>query len=87
MYKIEFSKIMIKFFKKHKWQAIIIKLENSLNLLMKNPFNNNLDIKKMKWFDNHYRLRIWDYRLIYEVCDNKLTIYCINIGSRWDIYK
>lgn len=87
MYRIEFSKNAIKFFSKYKWQKIILQIEKDLNLLMINPFYKWLDIKKMKWKTNIYRLRIWDFRLIYEVINDKLIIFCINIWVRWDIYK
>ena len=46
-----------------------------------------LDIKKLQWEENLYRLRIGKYRVIFEKQDKKLIIFVIDIGSRWDIYK
>ena len=46
-----------------------------------------LDIKKLKWFENRYRLRIWKYRVLFEKYEDKLIILVIDIGSRWDVYK
>ena len=34
-----------------------------------------------------YRIRIADYRVIYEISDNVLLIEVINIGHRKDIYE
>jgi len=87
MYEIKLSKNIIKFLKKQKLQAIVIQLEYCLNLLKKNPLINSLDIKKLRWFENQYRLRVWDYRLLYEIFENELIIYCVEIWSRGDIYK
>jgi len=36
---------------------------------------------------NAYRIRTGDYRIIYEIIDNKLIITIITIGHRKDIYK
>ena len=46
-----------------------------------------LDIKKLKWFSNRYRLRVWKYRILFEKYDDKLVILVIDIWSRWNIYK
>lgn len=45
-----------------------------------------LDIKKL---ENRagFRLRIGDYRAIYQVWDEQLIIEVIKIGSRGDVYK
>ena len=34
-----------------------------------------------------WRIRIGDYRVIYEINDNKLTILVLHIGHRKDIYR
>lgn len=43
--------------------------------------------KKLKGFDNKYRIRSGSYRLIYEISDSKLLIIAICAGHRKDIYK
>ena len=42
--------------------------------------------KKLKGRDG-YRIRVADYRIIYEVFDSELLIDVINLGHRKDIYK
>lgn len=44
-------------------------------------------VKKLQGDDNSYRLRVGDYRVIYEVVDNVLIVTVIKIGHRSDIYK
>lgn len=47
-----------------------------------------LDIKKLKWYvDNLYRLRVGDYRVIYEKRNNELIILILQVGHRKDIYE
>jgi mRNA interferase RelE/StbE len=43
--------------------------------------------KKLKGYKGSYRIRIGDYRIIYEVEDNALRILVIAVGHRKDIYK
>lgn len=61
---------------------------NKLDLLKENPFHHaSLDIKPMQGFDRTYRLRIGNYRLIYQVNQDQLLIYAFSIGNRGDVYK
>ena len=46
-----------------------------------------LDIKKLKWYiDNLYRLRVGDYRVIYEKRNDELIILILQVGHRKEIY-
>lgn len=45
-----------------------------------------LGYKKLKG-RNGYRIRVADYRIIYEILDNTLLVDVIAIGHRKDIYK
>ncbi len=87
MYKIILWKKVQKFIKSHKDETVIFSLYSTFCILENNPFYNDLDIKKMAWYQWKYRLRLWKYRLIYEVDSKKFAVYCIDINSRWDIYK
>ncbi|MGO8881299.1 MAG: type II toxin-antitoxin system RelE family toxin [Desulfomonilaceae bacterium] len=37
--------------------------------------------------DGLYRLRVGDYRIIYRVVDNDLSILIVKIGHRKDVYR
>ena len=43
--------------------------------------------KKLKGYNHSYRIRVGDYRIIYEIEDKILRILVIAIGHRKDIYK
>jgi mRNA interferase RelE/StbE len=42
--------------------------------------------KKLKGYKNAWRIRIGDYRVVYEIEDKLLRILVIGIGNRKDIY-
>jgi len=85
-YKVFYSKESKKFIKKHKieglkfFDAFKEIAENSLNL-------SKYDVKIYKGFQNQFRLRIGNFRAIFEIENDILTIVVIKIGSRGDIYK
>jgi mRNA interferase RelE/StbE len=55
--------------------------------LQKDPLTSELDIKHLIGSKNHYRLRIWKYRFIYELRKKELVIYFYKADSRGGIYK
>jgi mRNA interferase RelE/StbE len=42
---------------------------------------------KMKGFENQYRVREGDYRILYSIYDAKLLVLVIDVGPRKDIYR
>ena len=84
-YKIIAKKSVQKFIDKRN-QKEKIKIKNKFEILKLNPYPNPfLDIKKLK-NSEFYRLRINDYRFIYEIIDNELVILMIESDNRGDIY-
>lgn len=43
-------------------------------------------VKKLKGEEKAYRMRVGDYRIIYEIYDSKVLILIINVGHRKEIY-
>ncbi len=80
-YKIIIEKPAAKFIRKQPadQQKRILKAISQL------PFSG--DIKQMKGETGHYRLRVGDYRIIYRVEHDVLTVIVMNAGNRGQIYK
>ncbi len=45
------------------------------------------DVKALTGFKNVFRLRVGDYRVIYEIRNDVLLITVVNIGNRGQIYN
>jgi mRNA interferase RelE/StbE len=83
MYEIEFTNRAVKNLKKidSKYQKLIIE---KLEVLAQNPAK-GVNIKPLIG-TIYYRLRVADYRVIYELQNNELIILVIDINHRKDIY-
>jgi len=44
-------------------------------------------VVKLKGYENEYRIRIGDYRVRYEIEDEKLTILLLQCKHRKDVYR
>jgi mRNA interferase RelE/StbE len=44
-------------------------------------------VVKLKGYDNEYRIRIGDYRLVYEIRDQQLIVLLVQCKHRRDVYK
>lgn len=42
---------------------------------------------KLVGFDSEYRIRVGDYRVIYQIHDSVLIVLVIEVGHRKDIYR
>ncbi len=60
------------------------KIKEAIYSLANNPRPSGY--KKLKGRDG-YRLRVADYRIIYDIFDDVLLVDVIDIGHRKDIYK
>jgi mRNA interferase RelE/StbE len=84
MYNIEFTKQAIKDLRKIP-RNNVSKVIEKIKILSVNPRDSKLDIKQLKGVDG-YRLRVGDYRVIYEIEDAKLIIKVIKVQSRGNVY-
>ncbi|MEH1816051.1 MAG: type II toxin-antitoxin system RelE/ParE family toxin [Nostoc sp.] len=44
-------------------------------------------VKKLKGKENAYRIRVGDYRVIYDIFDDILVVNVVEVGHRKNIYK
>jgi len=68
------------------WRARFLE---KLEMLRQNPrAHSQLDIKPMQGAgEGVYRLRVGQYRLIYQIFEGELVIFLLTAGSRGDVYK
>jgi mRNA interferase RelE/StbE len=45
------------------------------------------DSIKLQAAEDFYRVRIGDYRVIYEISDRRLVVLVLKVGNRRDIYR
>jgi mRNA interferase RelE/StbE len=43
--------------------------------------------QRLAGFDDLYRVRVGDYRIIYQIQDNVLIVLIVRLGHRRDIYR
>ncbi|WP_226036790.1 type II toxin-antitoxin system RelE family toxin [Aquibacillus saliphilus] len=87
MYEILYSKQAAKYIKKQD-KPTRRRLEKALLTLAENPYQTlNLDISPLKGINSAFRLRVGDFRIIYELKNKELLIFVIAVGSRGEIYK
>ena len=85
MYNIKLSKDVEKFLMFH--PDIATRFFVKADIMLENPLDPSLDIKKLQWENDKYRLRIGKYRFLYEIQDNIVLVYFYKADSRGDIYK
>lgn len=61
------------------------RIEETIDEIAKNPFRGKM--KGGGKFENCYKRRIGDYRLVYLINKEKQTCYLIDIDHRKDVYK
>jgi mRNA interferase RelE/StbE len=86
-YKIEFLEEAKKDLKKI--DCVMQKvIKEKIVLLSENPEKLKNNIKPLKGeFSNKFRLRIRDYRVVFQIENQTVTILIIAIGHRKDIYR
>jgi len=61
------------------------RLGEEIEKLAENPRPSG--VKKMAGEENLWRVRVGDYRLVYEIYDSRLIVVIITIGHRRDVYR
>lgn len=83
-YSVEFRPTVLKSVKRFP-KRDLVKIKKKIDEL-----SNNLPdpaITKMKGNNSFHKVRSGDYRIIYEIHDDRLLILIIKIGHRKDVYK
>ena len=85
-YKIDFNKESLKTLSKLN-KSTAARIVMAIESLANNPYESS-QTKMMKGYSgDFYRLRVGNYRIIYEIIKDRLLIAVVRIGSRGDVYK
>ena len=63
-------------------QTAALTILRALTPLGDDPRRQDADIKKLAGYTDRYRLRVGDYRVIYEIVDEQLIILIVGVGHR-----
>lgn len=83
-YKIEWKRSATKDLRKLPRQ-MISKIVAAVDNLSSNPYPPG--VRKLVTTENSYRIRIGDYRVLYNIVENRLIIEVIRVGHRKDVYR
>jgi mRNA interferase RelE/StbE len=59
----------------------------ALTPLGDDPRRPDANVKKLTGYEDRYRLRVGNYRVIYDVTDKQLVILVVGVGHRREIYR
>lgn len=83
-YKIEWKRSATKELRKLPRQ-MISKVVAAVDSLSSNPYPQG--VRKLVSTENSYRIRVGDYRVLYNIVEKKLIVEIIRVGHRKDIYR
>jgi mRNA interferase RelE/StbE len=84
-YQLEIRSSVEKTLRKIRDARLQQRLDDAFAKLSENP--RRMGAEKMSGFDNRYRFRAGDYRIIYEIHDAVLVVLILAIGDRKEIYR
>lgn len=62
-------------------------VDSKMLVIAKDPYAKNNNITALKERKHCFRLRIGDWRVVYEIVKQELRVYVIKIGHRKEVYK
>jgi mRNA interferase RelE/StbE len=68
-------------------QSAALTILRALTPLGDDPRRPDADINKLAGYADRYRLRVGDYRVIYEIADEQLIILVVGVGHRREAYR
>lgn len=84
-YKLKFSKLAIKQFKKIKSSGLTNNLKKLLSIIENNPYDVTPKLEKLIGLKNVYSRRInIQHRLIYKIDETNKTIYILSLWSHYE---
>ena len=85
MYRVLLRPAAERFLRKLRDQALVARLVSAMRPLSNNPRPSGCE--KLAGADDLYRIRVGDYRIIYEIQEEVLLVLVVKIGHRREIYR
>ncbi len=85
MYKIVFTKNAYKSFRRIP-ENVVDRIRKKLDQIAKDPYTKRSNVTKLQNRQG-YRLRVGDWRVIYDIRTDELIILVLKVGSRGEIYR
>lgn len=64
--------------------AIFEKIKDTITSLTDDPRPD--EVKKLKGYENSYRVRVGNYRILYTISDKEVTVHIFRIATRQNAY-
>ena len=85
MFTVEYSKSSRKILRRLP-RNLANRLLNTMDDIARNPYARHNNVTSLQG-SPYYRLRMGDWRVVYEIQDEKLIILVIKVASRGKVYK
>jgi mRNA interferase RelE/StbE len=84
-WELELAKEALRFLERMRDESLNQRLRLALEALRENPFH--AGTIKMAGGGERYRVRVGNYRIVYEVNQGRLRVLVVKIGKRGDVYR
>jgi len=84
IYKVEWKPSALRDLKRLEGQ-VVERIIGAVEALASNPFPSGA--RKLRGSQQSYRVRVGDYRVVYEVVQSRLLIYIVHARHRKDAYR
>lgn len=84
-YRVELRPSVLKTLRKIRDRKLQQRLDQAFNQLLENPRRQG--VEKMAGVENRYRFRVSDWRIVFEIDDDRLLVLVLAVGDRKDIYR
>lgn len=68
-------------------QTAALTILRAVTPLGDDPRRPDANVRKLAGYQDRYRLRVGDYRVIYDVIDAEIVILVVGVGHRREIYR
>jgi len=66
-------------------RSVIVRIVEAIGRLAEEPLPHGC--RKLKGSEDTYRIRVGDYRVVYEVAKNRLVVEIVRVRHRKDVYR